>query len=416
MARPPTTPLNWLFIDMDGFFASVERHLRPELRDRPVGVVPVESDGTCVIAASIDAKRSGVKTGTSVREARRLCPGIALVKARPATYVRIHHAILRSVDRCAPVHRVYSVDEWSIRLLGQERWRERAVELARAIKRQLLADFSPWLTGSIGIAPTRLLAKIGSDLDKPDGLVTLETGDLPGRLEHLRLDDLPGIAGGILRRLHGAGVRTVRELWVLSRSDSRRIWGSVQGEAWWAGFHGIDEPEKPTHRRTMGHANMLAPEFRDDAGAHGILVRLLCKGGARLRHHGYVAHRLHVSVRSYRGRAWQEEAALPGTQDTLMILRQFGSLWSRRPWGNGSAGWEPFSQVAMTLSGLTPLASTPGCLFAHEERGRRLSAVMDHLHRRWGRHALYPGSLHGFRHEMDDKIAFGRVPDEVVGI
>lgn len=411
----PTQPLNWLFIDMDCFFASVERHLRPELRERPVGVVPVESDGTCVIAASMEAKRRGVKTGTGVREARRLCPGIALVKARPAVYVRLHHDILRSVDRCAPVHKVYSIDEWSIRLLGEERRAERAVELARAIKRQLLEDFSPWLTGSIGIAPTRLLAKTASDLDKPDGLVTLGVSDLPHRLEHLRLNDLPGIAEGILRRLNGAGVRTVRELWALSRAESRRIWGSVQGEAWWAGFHGLDEPEQATRRRTMSHANMLAPEFRNDAGAHGILARLVCKGASRLRHDGYVAHRLHVSVRSYGGRAWQAEAGLPGTQDTLTILREFERLWSRRAWANGPAGWEPFSQVAMTLSGLAPVGSTPGHLFAEEERGRRLSEVMDRLHRRWGRDALYPGCLHGFRHEMEDKIAFGRVPDELIG-
>src|SRR5271154_2905282 len=108
---PGHVAMNWLFIDMNSYFASVEQHLRPELRGRAVAVIPVESEHTCVIAASYDAKIHGVKTGTRVSDARRLCPGITIVKARPDIYVQVHHAILRSVDKCAPIHKVYSIDE-----------------------------------------------------------------------------------------------------------------------------------------------------------------------------------------------------------------------------------------------------------------------------------------------------------------
>lgn len=403
---------NWIFIDMDSFFASVEQHLRPELRGRMVGVIPVQSEGTCVIAASADAKRRGVKAGTRAVDARQLCPGIVLVKARPAVYVKVHHALIRSVDRCAPVDKVYSIDEWSIRLLGEERRAQRAIELGRAIKREMLADFSPWLTCSIGVAATRLLAKLASDMHKPDGLVTLATDELPQRLEHLKLTDFPGIADGTLRKLHSAGVYTVRELWELSRHDSRRIWGSVQGESWWAGFHGHDEPEQTTHRHTIMHAHRLPPEFRNDTGARGILVRLLCRGAARLRCHQYVTHRLHVSVSDYESRGWDAQSPLGGTQDTLTILRHFGELWERRPWATG--GRSPireFAQVSMTLSELAPLASTTELLFPQEQQLRRLSHAIDQLNRRWGANAVYPGSMHNFRHQMDDKIAFGRIPE-----
>src|SRR5262249_16948755 len=154
----------------------------------------------------------------------------------PKIYVEVHHAILRSVEKCAPIHKVYSIDEWAIRLWCEYRRPDRAMELGRRIKRQLLADFSPWLTGSVGVAPTRPLAKLASDLKKPDGLTALDVSDLPHCLEHLELTDLPGIAGGMLQRLHAGGVRTVRQLWDLSRQDSRRVWGSVQGEIWWSGF------------------------------------------------------------------------------------------------------------------------------------------------------------------------------------
>ncbi len=156
--------MNWMLMDMNSFFASVEQSLRLELRDRPVAVIPLETDSTCVIAASYDAKRRGVKVGTGVREARRLCPGIALVKARPHLYVEVHHRILASVEKCAPVDRIYSIDEWSIQLRGDDRHPEQARRLAQRIKEQVRDDFGPWMTSSIGIAPTRLLAKMASDL------------------------------------------------------------------------------------------------------------------------------------------------------------------------------------------------------------------------------------------------------------
>lgn len=414
MVQNDQNRFNWLFMDMNSYFASVEQHLRPELRGRHVGVIPVQSEGTCVIAASAGAKRMGVKVGTRVRDARELCPGIMLVKARPSLYVEVHHAILRSVEMCAPIHKTYSIDEWAIRLRGEERRGTVAVELAQRIKRQLLADFSPWLTCSIGIASTRLLAKIASDLKKPDGLTPLELESLPHSLEHLQPNDLPGIARSMLARLNAAGVQTIPQLWALSRQDSRHIWGSVQGEVWWAGFHGFDDPEPATHRSSMTHANMLAPEFRNDDGAHGILVRLLCKGAARLRHHDYFANKLNVRVRSYSDREWHGESHLPGTQDTLTILRHFSSMWRKRPWaskGEASSRWRPFAQVSMTLSGLTPAAITPGHLFPQDERLRRLSQAMDELNRRWGQNAVYIGSVHEYRQTMDDKIAFGRIPD-----
>lgn len=419
MAPPEERRANWLFVDMNSFFASVEQHLRPELRGRTVGVVPVAAEGSCIIAASADAKQLGVRVGMRVREARQLCPRITLVKARPAIYVDVHHALFRTIESCTPIEKTYSIDEWAVRLRGTARRVDSAVALGRCIKQRMRAEFSPWLTCSIGIAPTRLLAKIASDLKKPDGLTTLDPADLPQRLEHLKLDDLPGIAGGMRHRLHAAGIRTIRQLWELSRAESRQAWGSVQGETWWSAFHGHDQPEAATRRRTMTHANMLAPEFRDDAGAHGILLRLLCKGAARLRHYRYGADRLLVSVRSYNGRTWHADSALPGTQDTLTIVRQFEELWRKRPWrpgGGAESDWRPFAQVAMTLAGLTPLHNLTGHLFPQEERLRNLSLTIDSLNRRWGRNAVYLGSLHEFRHEMEDKIAFGRIPDRAVPI
>jgi len=112
--------LNWLFLDMNAFFASVEQQLNPRLRGCPVGVVPVMADTSCCIAASYEAKRQGVSTGTRIAEAKKRCPGIQLVPARPAEYVRVHERIVEAVNSVVPVHKVHSIDEMACRLMGSE--------------------------------------------------------------------------------------------------------------------------------------------------------------------------------------------------------------------------------------------------------------------------------------------------------
>jgi len=400
--------MNWLFIDMNSYFASVEQHFLPELRGRAVGVIPVESEHTCVIAASSDAKRCGVKTGTRVADAHQLCPGIVLVKARPKLYVEVHHAILRSVDKCSPIHKVYSIDEWAIQLLGDERKPERALAIGRQIKHQLLQDFSPWLTCSIGIAPTRLLAKIASDLKKPDGLTVLSADELPGPLEHLSLDDLCGIGHGMVARLNANDIRTVADLWAISKQRAILVWGSVSGAHWWSGFHGHDEPELPTRRRSMSHASVLDPKFRNERDAYGIMVRLLCRLGARLRHDEYFAQALRASVKNVRGESWWEEIALPCVQDTPALLENFQKLWRQRAAGN----FRPL-KVGVEVTGLIAAAQVSQSLFDGIEKPRRVSHTIDKINQRWGASAVYFGSLHDYRHHMDDKIAFGRIPPVV---
>src|SRR5215471_8216954 len=115
---PPDDPLsgpclNWLFVDLNSYFASVEQQDRSELRGKPVGVVPMMADTTCCIAASYEAKAFGVKTGTIVADAKRMCPNMVFVEGRHELYVDYHHRVVEAVERCLPVTAVMSIDEMS---------------------------------------------------------------------------------------------------------------------------------------------------------------------------------------------------------------------------------------------------------------------------------------------------------------
>src|ERR1039458_5522775 len=125
----PGPLLNWLFVDLNSYFASVEQQVRPELRGRPVGVVPMMADTTCCIAASYEAKTFGVRTGTIVADAKRMCPEIVLVEGRHEIYTEYHHRVVEAVESCVPVTAVCSIDEMACRLIGRERHLRGALDL-----------------------------------------------------------------------------------------------------------------------------------------------------------------------------------------------------------------------------------------------------------------------------------------------
>ncbi len=146
---PPGPYVNWLFVDLNSYFASVEQQVRPELRGRPVAVVPTMADTTCCIAASYEAKAVGVKTGTIVADAKKLCPEIVLVEGRHELYTEYHHKIAAAVESCVPVTAVLSVDEMACRLLGRERPLRAALDLGMKVKRTILEQVGEGLRSSV---------------------------------------------------------------------------------------------------------------------------------------------------------------------------------------------------------------------------------------------------------------------------
>jgi DNA polymerase IV len=398
-------PLRALLLDFNSYFASVEQQLRPELRGRPVGILPVMAETTCCIAASYQAKRFGVKTGTSVSEARELCPDVVFVEARPAVYVEMHHRLMDVVNSVIAITEVLSIDEVVCELTGSWQREEVAVNLAKTAKAKILAEVGECLTSSVGIGPNRFIAKLASNMQKPDGLTVVHGEDLPQALYRLKLGDIHGVGRAMLARLENAGIHTVEALCQADRTSLRRVWGGVEGERMYDRLRGEDVQTPPSKRGSIGHSHVLPPNLRTDQGAYAVLSKLTQKAARRMRAEGFLAQRLEVWV-DYRNRApWVVEGRINAMSDTLGFLRMLDTLWAERPRKR-----EPI-KVGMVLKDLTRADQAALPLFPLPSAAPGLDAVLDKLHQRFGNDAVYFGGAFQAIHAAPMRISFTHIPD-----
>jgi DNA polymerase-4 len=404
--------LERLYVDFDSFFASAEQHLQPHLRGRPVGVIPVASEHTGLIAVSREAKALGLRRGTFVRDARRQCRDLVLVTARHEAYVDLHRAIIAAIDTVIPVKAVCSIDEMLCALMPSEG--AQALRVGRRVKDVIAETIGPTLTCSVGLGPNDLLAKIAAEMEKPDGLVALHPDDLPGPLLSLALTDVPGIAEGNAARLARAGVRDMAALWRLQPKELRRLWGSVEGERLWMGLHGYTVERPETQRRMFGHGRVLPADWRSLNGAYAAARVLLAKASARMRRSGFAARALALWLTDRNSAGWYGEERFQPTWDDPSLLASLSRLFLHAE----REEMHRSRSVHVALHDLVPLAGIQEDLFDStaeaqlKHRLEYLSVIADQLnisHRKtllhWGPWVTIPGGYAGA------KIAFNRIPD-----
>lgn len=412
--------LKWLFLDLNSYFASVEQQENPHLRGKPVAIVPMTTDATCAIAASYEAKAYGIKTGTKIYEAKRMCPNLHCVLARHDKYVEYHHRIIEEVVKHTPINKIWSIDELSSRLPPGKRTAEAAQVIARNIKEGIWRNVGEAINCSIGVAPNSLLAKIAGEMQKPDGLVLLPQEDLPGRLFALKLTDIPGIGVNMEKRLIRAGITSMEALWNTSPKQARRIWGSVQGERFWYWLHGYDFDQPETGNVMIGHSRVLDPNLRPPAQARLMARRLLTKASHRLRRKGYLAARVSMSARTTGGYRWGAERRLPHARDPFTFLIHLDEMWADMMCAFEGGPPVLFKKISVILSDLKTDTEVTGDLFSRAtpetqeaiKKREALAGALDRLQNKYQKETVWlgttPKTLAGY---VGTKIAFSRVPD-----
>lgn len=418
----PEQGLKWLFFDLNSYFASVEQQENPHLRGRPVAVVPMKTDSTCAIAASYEAKAYGVKTGTKIYEAKKMCPGLICVEARHKIYTDYHHRIFAELENHIPVTKVCSIDEGACQLLGREQLPENARALAGKIRQGIWDHVGCSINCSIGIAPNRFLAKVASDMEKPNGLTILTTDKLPDALFALKLTDLPGINVNMEQRLNRAGVYSVRQFYELAPKQARSIWGSVNGERFWYALHGYDFEEQETQKRVIGHSRVLDPATRPPERAFTITQRLTVKAASRLRRYGLYAGEFALKIRTTGGERWASTLRLhEPAQDNFAFLAALQELWNLMlaELAHRDKGLR-LHKTSIALYNLCEVQNITPDLFSYagtaptvqkQVKNTALTEAMDKINSRYGQTALQMGLTGKDQANIGTKIAFTRIPD-----
>lgn len=402
--------VNYLFLDMNSYFASVAQQEEPALRGKPVGIVTVDKPGACCIAASYEAKHLGIGVGTRRQEAEELCPGIIFREAKHDLYVDYHHRIIEAIERIHPIEKTHSVDEVAVRLLGNARELNTAIEIGESMRRAIVRSVGVAMRCSIGLGPSKLLAKMAGEMKKPDGMEWLAPEVLPQKLSGIALRDLPGIGKRMQKRLIAAGITDIETLYDLQPKHARKLWNSVNGERFVLALHGHDIPDPETRPHSLGHGQILSGANRNPEGARLVARRLLIKAATRLRRGRYFANSLYVSGKCQIDGKRSRHVSMRATQDSFHLLDLFRRLWPQLELKS------PVS-VGIMLGGLVDKSQHTADLFENRPASglsnerEELCAAVDALNQRFGQDTVIYGERPSqITKYTGAKIAFGRIP------
>jgi len=410
--------LECLYLDFDGFFASVMQQAIPAIRGKPVGIIPFDmnnAQSTTVIACSKEAKAFGCENVMRVPEARRICPDIILVPQRPDLFRRAHMALLNEIEVEIPIGSVKSIDEVYCLLKPLESSDPEG--LAARIKARIARNIGPHITCSIGFAQNPLLAKMACKLDKPDGVTIWQPADREERLALLPLDDIPGVGARMHRRLNKAGIFAMGDLLAIQPKHMRALWKNVTGERLWYALHGYAIRAKSTGRGMYGHGRVLSPDWRKMDKAESCSRLLVIRAARRMRRDGWAAGKviiwLDLMSRKSQG-GWVEAQDLPSVTDDKACLDALNLMWGRihtkLPKNTRAI------RVGVTLMNLTRATERQlDWIYdddAERQRWETLTGIKDVLNRKYGKRVLEfglfeepPGGWAGA------KISFTRIPD-----
>ncbi len=375
-----------LHVDMDAFFASVEQALDPTLRGRPVIVAGSAEERGVVSAASYEARRYGVRAAMPTAQARRLCPEGVFVRGNHAAYDDYSRRILTILQGYTPLVEQTSIDEAYLDVTGSEGLHGDAVTVARKIKEEIRR--ATGLTASVGVAPNRLLAKIASGMNKPDGLTVLRLEDVPATLWPRPVDLLPGIGPSTAAHLRAMGLGTLGELAAYPVDLLVHAFG-VGGRYLHEAANGRDDTPVPpadaaTDAKSLSRETTFATDVDDLAELQRTLLDLSEQVARRLRRHGYRGRTVNLKIRKADFTTVTRSRSLPGATDLAEDLY-------REARQALAAFWRPGLKVRLLGVGASNLekpGESPGPLFDGSEKLRKVSRAVDRIKDRYGEAAV----------------------------
>ncbi len=413
-------------IDMNSYFATCEQQDNLEWRNKPVAVC--EHLGGIIIAASIEAKKWGIKTGTPVWEARKLYPKIIFTKTHPDRYRFYTARFLKVFADYTDKIEKYSIDEAFLdltkscnvrgvvngKLQKLDPWLE-ARRVVMEIKQRMKTEVGDYITCSAGISYSKLVAKIASDLQKPDGLVIVRPEEKQKLYKRLKLTDVPGIGNRMERQLNKLGIYTLEDLRDYPQDKLVTHFG-IQGfhlhsmgqlEGSWK--ENFDESSSST-MKSIGHMYTIPQEFRQKRVLQQVLYKLCEMVGSRLRVNGLSGNSISVHIND------PERVSVSGskkigyfTQDGREIFLEALRFLQNQPLSMEELEKQVYF-IGITVSGLQPLVNQPS-LFDYTNRRNLLMSSLDKINNKYEDFTIARVPAFLARHIIRDSVGFGRMKE-----
>jgi DNA polymerase-4 len=399
-----------MHLDINSCFATIEQQANPLLRGKPVVVAAYSTPSGCILAASIEAKQLGIKTGMRVKEGLLLCRQMVVLESDPDKYRAVHLGLKQLLSEYTDQLVPKSIDEFVCHLKGYPAFRQTPGAepvwrtLGGEIRQRIKQEVGDWIKVSIGFGPNRFLAKTASGLTKPEGLELIDQNNWKSVYQRLRLTDLCGIDRRNAARLNAVGIFTALEFATAQLSELKAAFHSVGSYYWFLRLRGWEIDHQPQIRRSFGNAYALPKPYSSETELAPILLKLTEKMSGRLRRAGYRAQGVHLGIEYRDGDYWHQGKKIDGevfaSADFYRYIRRlFASCPHRKPVRHLAV-----SCFDLVLSGPTQLN-----LFEDLPRVQRLTQALDKINHLWGEYTISPARINLAQKAVADRIGFGNV-------
>lgn len=382
-----------LHLDMNSYFAAMEQQAYPNLRGKPVGIAGKgRGERAVVVGASVEAKRLGVRGPMSTGEAKQICPQLIIIPANYDRYIFTSQRIFGLLEHFSPKVDIFSIDEAFLELVNEMSWQD-AELMAGQIKQLISRQIGDWMSCSIGISYGKTLAKLASELEKPDGLVSITPNNFQALAETIPIEKLCGIGFRLRPRLNQMGITKIAELGRADPAQLIQVFGVHTGSWLYRIGQGFDDNQLRSFRdlpqeKSLGHSYTLPRDLTSLTDAKKVLLLLSDRVAGRLRRKNLIAKTVSVYFRFNDKGGWaQQSTQKEYLLDGLAIYRAAESLMWQLP------GNRPIRLVSVSVSDLARQQQTTRPLFSQDQAGEKLLKIVDQINHRWGEGAIFRSSL-----------------------
>ncbi|KKQ95413.1 MAG: Nucleotidyltransferase/DNA polymerase involved in DNA repair [Candidatus Woesebacteria bacterium GW2011_GWA1_39_11b] len=356
----------------------------------------------CVLASSIEAKTYGIKTGMQVKEGQRLYPNLVVLPADPNKYRVVHLNLRKLLSDYTDNLNPKSIDEFVLDLPTKK-----VHEVALEIKRRITKEVGGWLKVSIGISTNRSLAKLSSNLKKPDGLEVIDKNNYLKAYEKVSLVDLHGINTRLAARLNSAGIYSVIDFYRASFWQINQAFGSVNSYYWYLRLRGWPEIDNVEfERKSFGNSYALSRPLFEVKELSPIIAKLVDKMATRLRASGKVARGIHLAINYRDGSYWHRGKGFKKAFfDTRDFYKEFFGLLLK------SSCRKPVRIIAVSCFNLSGSQAKQLELFDDIIKKEKISGSIDRINDFWGDFTVAQASLLKLEDRISDRISFGGVKE-----